>query len=183
MSKTIDINVKHVTRIEGHGNIVVKATDGTIEKIEWQVPEAPRFFEAMMRGLSWQEIQTVVSRVCGICSISHSLAAIKGVEAAMGIQVSEQTDKLRLLTHYSEYMQSHVLHIGYLVAPDLLGAKSVVPLVETHFDVVKTVIKLHRLANNWSDLMAGRTTHPVTLKPGGFSKLPTARELQELRKP
>ncbi|HEX3031825.1 MAG TPA: Ni/Fe hydrogenase subunit alpha [Bacillota bacterium] len=181
MSKKIDINVKHVTRIEGHGNIVVKASDGTIEKVEWQVPEAPRFFEAMMRGLSWQDIQTVVSRVCGICSISHSLAAVKGIEAAMGLEVSEQTEKLRLLTHYSEYLQSHVLHIGYLVAPDLLGAKSVVPLVETHFDVVKTVIKLHRIANNWSDLMVGRTTHPVTIKPGGFSKLPTATELKELR--
>ncbi len=181
MSRNIDINVKHVTRIEGHGSIVVKAQDGTIRQVEWQVPEAPRFFEAMMRGLSWQDIQAVVSRVCGICSISHSLAAIKGIESAMDIQVSGQTEKLRLLAHFSEYLQSHVLHVGYLVAPDLLGAKSVVPLVETHFDVVKTVIKLHRLANNWSDLLAGRTTHPVTFKPGGFSKLPAESELRELR--
>lgn len=179
MSK--EININHVTRIEGHGNIVVNTRDGIIEKVEWQVPEAPRLFEALVRGRSWQDVQTVVSRICGICSISHSLACMKGIEAAMGIEVSEQTQELRLLVHYSEQLQSHVLHIGYLVAPDLLGAKSVVPLVESHFEVVKLVIKLHRMANNWSELLAGRITHPVTFKPGGFSKLPAVSELKELR--
>ena len=65
-SRVIDINVKHVTRVEGHGNIVVRAIDGKIEKSEWQIPEAPRFFEAMVRGRSYEDIQTVVSRICGI---------------------------------------------------------------------------------------------------------------------
>ncbi len=181
MSKKINIEARHITRVEGHGTIIVKAEDGILQQVEWQVPEAPRFFEAMLRGRSWQDVQSLVSRVCGICSISHSLAAIKGIEAAMNIQVSEQTRKFRLLAHYSEYLQSHILHIGYLVAPDLLGAKSVVPLVETHFDVVKTVIKLHRIANAWSDLLAGRTTHPITFKPGGFSKFPSEAELKELK--
>lgn len=181
MSRKIDINVKHVTRIEGHGNIVVKTNDGAIEKVEWQVPEAPRFIEAMVRGVSWQDIQTVVSRICGICSISHSLTAIKAIEDAMDIKVSGQTEKLRILAHYSEFMQSHILHIGYLAAPDLLGAKSVVPLAETHFDVVKKVIGLHRLANKWSELLAGRTTHPIAFKPGGFSILPSEQDLLELK--
>jgi len=179
---TVDIDVHHVTRVEGHGNIRVRAADGTVEEVQWQVPEAPRFFEAMVRGRSWEDIQTIVSRICGICSISHSLAAVKAIDAALGLTVSEQTEKLRLLTHYSEQLQSHVLHVGYLVAPDLLGVKSVVPLVATHPDVVKTIIRAHRAANEWSDLLAGRTTHPITLKPGGFSKLPTEAELKALKK-
>lgn len=179
MNKRIDIH--HITRVEGHGNIVVDAKNGKVVDVEWQVPEAPRFFESMLRGRSWQDVQTIVSRVCGICSISHSLTALKGIEAAMGIEVSSQTKKIRLLTHYSELLQSHVLHIGYLVAPDLLGVKSVIPLVDTHLDTVKTVIKLHRIANQWSELLAGRTTHPVTLQPGGFSKLPSSSDLQQLR--
>ncbi|MHB1629694.1 MAG: Ni/Fe hydrogenase subunit alpha [Bacilli bacterium] len=179
MNKKVDVH--HVTRVEGHGNIVVNVQSGVIEQVEWQVPEAPRFFEAMVRGRSWEDLQTIVSRICGICSISHSLACIKGIESAMGIPVSDQTDKLRLLAHYSEQVQSHVLHVGYLVAPDMLGAKSVVPLVQTHFDVVKTVIQLHRMANGWSDLLAGRTTHPITFKPGGFSKIPGETELRALR--
>ena len=69
MSKKIDINVHHITRVEGHGNIVLRTSDGTIEKLEWQVPEAPRFFEAMVRGRMYDEVQPIVSRICGICSV------------------------------------------------------------------------------------------------------------------
>lgn len=181
VSKSVNIHVHHVTRVEGHGNIVVNAKQGKIEKIEWQVPEAPRFFEAMVRGHSYQDIQTIVSRICGICSITHSLASTKAVEKALGIEVSEQADKMRILMHYSEQMQSHILHIGYLAVPDFFGVKSVVPLVGTAPDAVKTVIKLHRLANEWSDLIAGRTTHPVTLIPGGMTKFPSESQLRDLQ--
>jgi coenzyme F420-reducing hydrogenase alpha subunit len=181
MGNKVNINVHHVTRVEGHGNIVVNATDGKVEQIEWQVPEAPRFFEAMVRGRSYQDIQTIVSRICGICSITHSLASTKAVENAMGFEVSEQADMIRILMHYSEQLQSHVLHVGYLVAPDLFGMPSVVPLVAAAPDAVKTIIGLHRLANDWSDLIAGRTTHPVTLTPGGLTKIPTEKELRELQ--
>jgi coenzyme F420-reducing hydrogenase alpha subunit len=182
MANKVDISVHHVTRVEGHGNIRLRASDGTVEKVEWQVPEAPRFFEAMVRERSFEDIQTIVSRICGICSVTHSMAAIKGIEDAMGIEVSEQTDKLRILCHYGEQMESHALHVGYLVAPDLLGQKSVIPLVESHPDVVKTVIRLHRLGNTWMEIIGGRMTHPVTLKPGGFTVLPTEEKLRELKK-
>ena len=181
MSKNIDINVHHVTRIEGHGNIVVNVNDGTIEKCEWQVPEAPRFFEAMVRGRRYDDIQTIVSRICGICSISHSLVATKAVEDALGLEVSEQTDLVRHLMHYSEQLQSHVLHVGYLVAPDLFAEKSVVPLVPKATDAVLKIIKCHRVANQMSALIAGRITHPITLTPGGMTKVPTVEELKELK--
>jgi coenzyme F420-reducing hydrogenase alpha subunit len=181
MAKTMDIDVHHITRIEGHGNIVLRATDGNVVRVEWQVPEAPRFFEAMVRGRSFEDIQTIVSRICGICSITHSLASIKAIENAMGVEVSEQTDKLRILTHYSEQLQSHSLHVGYLVSPDLVGKQSVVGMLGEYTDAVKTVIKIHRMANGWSDLLAGRTTHPVTFKPGGFTALPTETELRDLK--
>ena len=182
MSKgTVHINVHHVTRVEGHGNIVLNANNGKIEKLEWQVPEAPRFFEAMVRGRSYEDIQTIVSRICGICSITHSLASTKAVENAIGVKVSEQADKVRILMHYSEQLQSHILHVGYLAAPDFFGVPSVVPLVGMAPDAVKTIIGLHRLANEWSDLLAGRTTHPVTLKPGGLTKFPTEKELRALQ--
>jgi len=181
MSKTLDINVHHITRVEGHGNIRVKATDGTIEKVEWQVPEAPRFFEAMVRGRKWEDIQTITSRICGICSFAHSLACIKAIEDAMGIEISEQTDKLRVLALYGEFIESHFLHVGYLVAPDLLGVKSVVPLVATHLEVVKTIVRLHKLGNVMMEILGGRRTHPVSLVPGGFAKLPTEKDLRDLK--
>ena len=180
MSKNLNINVKHMTRVEGHGNIVVKATDGTIEKVQWQVPEAPRFFEAMVRGRRYEDIQIIVSRICGICSISHSLVATKAIEDALGIEISEQTRIIRELLHYSEQMQSHILHVGYLAAPDFFGVDSVVPLVGIAKDAVLTIVKAHRIANSWSELLGGRITHPVTIKPGGFTKIPTEAECKGL---
>jgi coenzyme F420-reducing hydrogenase alpha subunit len=181
MTKDININGHHLTRVEGHGNIVVNIKDGTIEKCQWQVPEAPRFFEAMVRGRRYDDIQTIVSRICGICSISHSLVATKAVENALGLEVSEQTSDLRHLMHHSEQLQSHTLHVGYLVAPDLFGAKSVVPLMSTAPDAVKKIIKVHRVANQFSALLAGRITHPVTLTPGGMTRIPSEEELKGLK--
>ena len=181
MPETLSVNVRHITRVEGHGNILLNVKNGTIEKIEWQVPEAPRFFEAMVRGRSWQDIQTIVSRICGICSVTHSLAALKAIEAAMNIPVSRQTVLLRELILYMEHIESHVLHVGYLVAPDLLGEKSVLPLASSHPSLVKTIIALHRLGNEGMELLGGRATHPVTLKPGGFSSFPPEKELQALQ--
>ncbi|NLK42148.1 MAG: Ni/Fe hydrogenase subunit alpha, partial [Planctomycetes bacterium] len=182
MSKNIHINVHHVTRIEGHANIVVNITDGKIETCQWQVPEAPRFFEAMVRGRRYDDIQTIVSRICGICSISHSLVATRAVEDALKLEVSEQTDLVRHLLHYSEQLQSHVLHVGYLVAPDLFGEKSVVPLIPKATEAVKTIIKAHRVANQMSALLGGRITHPVTLTPGGMTRVPSEEELRALKK-
>jgi len=181
MSKDININVHHLTRVEGHGNIVVNIKNGTIEKCEWQVPEAPRFFEAMVRGRRYDDIQTIVSRICGICSISHSLVATKAVEAAQGLKVSEQDDLVRHLLHYSEQLQSHVLHVGYLVAPDLFGEKSVVPLVAKATEAVLKIVKCHRVANQMSALLGGRITHQVTLTPGGMTRVPTEEELRNLK--
>jgi len=182
MPSALDIHVHHLTRVEGHGNIVVRASDGRVEKAEWQVPEAPRFFEAMVRGRSFEDIQTIVSRICGICSCSHSLASTRAVESALGVSVSEQTEKLRLLLLYGEQIESHVLHVGYLVAPDLLGQKSVVPLARTHPELLRTVIRLHRLGNEMMELIGGRMTHPVSLRPGGFGRVPTEAQLGELKR-
>jgi sulfhydrogenase subunit alpha len=184
MSKNnnIHIDVEHVTRIEGHGNIVVNIDAGKIEKVQWQVPEAPRFFEAMVVGREYEDIATITSRICGICSIGHTFASLKATEAAMGIEISETTRVLRELLLHGETLQSHILHVCYLVVPDLLKVGSVFPLIETHKDVVLLVTKLHRLANEMCDVIGGRTTHPIRARIGHFSKLPEKKELAELKK-
>ncbi len=181
MSKEINLNIKHVTRVEGHGNIILNAKKGLIEKIEWQVPEAPRFFEAMVRGKPYNMLCHITSRICGICSIGHTLASLKATEAAMGVEISDQTAQLRRLAIHAENLQSHILHVGYLVAPDLLGVGSVFPLIKSHPDVVKKIVGLHRVANEMSDLICGRTVHPITLEVGGFSQVPTKKQLEKLK--
>jgi coenzyme F420-reducing hydrogenase alpha subunit len=181
MLHDVNINVHHLTRVEGHGNIRVNVTDGTIEQCEWQVPEAPRFFEAMVRGRHYSEVARITSRICGICSVGHTLASVKATEAALGIEVTEQTRKLRSLLKHAENFDSHVLHVYVLVAPDLLGAPSAFALVPTHGEVVARALRLKRLAHEWGSAIGGRTTHPTTVIPGGFAKLPTVKELEALR--
>ena len=182
MSKDFSLHVEHVTRVEGHGNIQVNVKNGEIEKVEWRVVEAPRFFEAMLRGQNYNELRPITSRICGICSIGHSLASLKATEDALGVHITEQTAILRRLAINGENMQSHILHIGYLAAPDLFGVGSVFPLIGTkHTDVVLTIVKLHRLANEMSDLICGRTIHPIRLVVGGFSMVPTEKQLLHLR--
>jgi len=179
--RNFDVEVHHVTRVEGHGNIYVNVRNGTIEKCEWAISEAPRFFEAMVVGRQWSELHHITSRICGICSIGHTLASLKATEAAMDVTISEQDLKLRKIALHAENMQSHLLHLGFLVLPDLLGVGSVIPLASSNPKEVKTVLRLHRLANEMSDLLCGRTTHPQRLLPGGFSKIPSMRELTALR--
>jgi coenzyme F420-reducing hydrogenase alpha subunit len=178
----INVEVNHVTRVEGHGNIYINVRKGAIEKCEWNISEAPRFFEAMVVGRQWSELHHITSRICGICSIAHTLASLRATESAMGITVSDQDIKLRKLALHAENMQSHILHLGFLVLPDLMGVGSVIPLTSSNPKEVKTVLHLHRNANEMSNLICGRTTHPQRLIPGGFSKIPSIKELMELRK-
>jgi coenzyme F420-reducing hydrogenase alpha subunit len=180
-SVDVNVNVHHLTRVEGHGNIVLDVKKGEIEKCVWEVVEAPRFFEAMVRGRKWDEMQTITSRICGICSISHSLVSLKATEAAFGITPSEQTVLLRRLLDHGENLQSHILHACYLVLPDLMGVGSVFPLIDTHTDAVLTVARVHRLANELCDLVGGRTTHPVSVAVNGFTSLPDPKGLEKFR--
>ena len=87
----INIDIQHLTRVEGHGNIVLNAKDGKIKKVQWQVSEAPRMFESFVRGRPFMELSHITSRICGICSIGHSLASLKATESALSIDISEQT--------------------------------------------------------------------------------------------
>ncbi|TFH22365.1 Ni/Fe hydrogenase subunit alpha, partial [Candidatus Bathyarchaeota archaeon] len=137
---------------------------------------------AMLLGRHWNELHHITSRICGICSIGHTLASLKATEAAMGIQISEQDLKLRKLAMHAENLQSHILHLGFLVLPDLMGVGSVIPLASTNLAEVKIVLQLHRTANEMSKLLCGRTTHPQRLIPGGFSKIPSIKELTAIQK-
>ncbi|MDI7274641.1 MAG: Ni/Fe hydrogenase subunit alpha [Anaerolineae bacterium] len=178
---SFDVDVHYVTRVEGHGNLRARVRDGRLEECKWEIPEAPRFFEAMIRGRPYYDAPPLTSRICGICSIGHTLASIQGIENAIGFVPGEQTLLLRTLLKHGETVQSHILHAYYLVAPDLVGAPSVVPLATSHREVVLRAVRLHRLANEWCDLIGGRTTHPNRAVVGGWTKLPSADDLRTLR--
>ena len=176
------VRVHYLTRVEGHGNIVVDVeADGRVSTCRWEVPEAPRFFEAMLVGRDYKDVHHIVSRICGICAIGHQLASLQATEDALNINVSEQTHLLRRLALHGENLQSHLLHIAYLVLPDLMGVDSILPLAATHRDAVLKFIAARRVSNEFSRLICGRTTHPQRMTPGGFTMFPTTEELVSLR--
>ncbi|MBN1376387.1 MAG: Ni/Fe hydrogenase subunit alpha [Dehalococcoidia bacterium] len=180
---TADVNftVHHLTRVEGHGNIVVNARDGRIEEVKWEVVESPRFFESMLRGLSYSDVNFVAPRICGICAVAHATASIEAVENAFGIELTEQASLVRELLLDAETVTSHVLHFYFLVAPDFFGASSVIPLASTHTDVVLRALRMKKIANDWADILCGRKTHPISMVAGGFVKWPEIEQLRRLK--
>ncbi|MBA4378160.1 MAG: Ni/Fe hydrogenase subunit alpha [Gemmatimonas sp.] len=181
MGTNLDIKVHHLTRVEGHGDIVVNMRDGVLEKARLEIVEAPRYFEAMLKGRNFHEAAIITSRICGICSLGHQMTSFKATEQALGLEVSEQTVQLRKLLVHGATLQSNVLHALFLAAPDFLKVGSVFPLVGTHPEVVKAALRMKRLANDLGEVISGRAVHPISCVPGGFTQLPTAKSLAVLR--
>lgn len=181
MKLTCNITVNHLTRVEGHGNIRIRIKYGRVEEAGWDVVETPRFFEAMLVGKAWENAPYICGRICGICSIGHTLASIRAVENAFGIVPNRQTGALRLLLKHMETLQSHLLHLYFLVAPDFLGLGSVLPLIESHPEVVQRATRLKLLANDACDLIGGRRLHPTRTVVGGFTMLPEKSQLAGLK--
>jgi coenzyme F420-reducing hydrogenase alpha subunit len=179
--KTVEVKVDYVSRVEGHGNIVVVADGDEVKEVRFEVTEAPRFFEGMLRGRPYEQAALITSRICGICSNGHVLAAITAMEAALGVTPTDQTMLLRRLLLHGETIQSHVLHSYFLVAPDFFGLGSVVPLVETHPDVVRRALRMKKLGNDICDVVGGRAVHQIAAVVGGFTHLPSRDQLLALR--
>lgn len=180
-SKTFNIDVHHVTRVEGHGRIRVNVRDNVVEDVKLCITEANRFFENFVKGMRPEDIPWIIGRICGICCVGHQLAATKAVEDAMGIRPSAQTILLRKLLTESQFLQSHVLHVYFLAVPDFVGVPSVLPLVKTHPDVVLRALRLKKLANDYTAVMGGRVLHPMANTLKGFRKLPSKKAMEEIR--
>ncbi len=181
MKSTRTIDIHHITRVEGHGNIKIKIRDGNLEEARWEIVETPRFFEAMLVGKSWENAPWISGRICGICSIGHTLASIRAVENAFAFIPTEQTNKLRLLLKHMETLQSHMLHLYFLAAPDFLNTGSVFPLIGSHPDVVQRAARMKQVANDVCDCIGGRRMHPTRTVVGGFTMLPDKKDLIQFR--
>jgi coenzyme F420-reducing hydrogenase alpha subunit len=159
---------------------VIDVKDGKLENCPLDIVESPRFFEGMLRGRSIFEAQHITSRICGICACGHTLASIQAAEDALGITPTEQTIKLRRLLLHLEILDSHILHIYLLVAPDLFGVKSFVPLISSNEDVVRRALRMKKTCNDLCDILVGRHVHPISAIVGGFTKLPRPKDLDEM---
>lgn len=180
VEEPVQIEVEHLARVEGHGNIRIGIKNGELTECAWEVVETPRYFEVMLRGLSVEMAPLLASRICGICSISHALVSARAAERALGIEVPRIAHMVRLLAKHAETLQSHTLHLFFLVAPDLLDVGSVIPVLGTHPEIIAMATQLKGYANRASDLLAGRTSHPMVIQVGGLTQVPRKRQLATL---
>ena len=181
MCSQVNVKVRHLTRIEGHGDLLVRVKDGRLEEARWDVVETPRFFEVMFKGKDFRSVPLLAARICGICSISHCLTALGATENAFRLAIPKTATKVRLLGKHGETLQSHLLHLFFLAMPDFLGLPSALPLLETRPETIRIAVRLKGLANRLCNAAAGRTTHPVSLRVGGVTVMPRSDELLNLR--
>ncbi|MGC8831877.1 MAG: Ni/Fe hydrogenase subunit alpha [Thermoproteota archaeon] len=172
----------YISRVEGEGSLEVKISDDKVVDAKLEIFEAPRFFEAFLKGRKALELPELTSRICGICPIAHVITAAKAVENALEISLDERTIALRKALALSGIMQSHALHVYFLAAPDFLGYPSAIAASKDLMDVVRRGFRLKRIANMVSEYIGGRAVHPVTLTVGGFSRPPPVERLDEVVK-
>jgi sulfhydrogenase subunit alpha len=176
------ITVEHLARVEGHGGITVELDDEAIAGVRFDVFEGIRLIEGLIGGRSWQDVSQIVSRICAICSVAHSLTSIRATEKAFGVRPTRQTELLRDLLWRGESIESHALHLFLLAAPDYLGYPSAPAMAQEHPEAVAVGLRLKRLGNLIMEVVGGRPIHPVNAIPGGFGSVPTEARLVELRR-
>ena len=174
------IKVDYLARVEGEGRFKVVVRDGKVASADLSIFEPPRFFEALLRGRDFSEAPDITSRICGICPVAYQMSAVHAMEAALGIEVTGPLRDLRRLLYCGEWIESHVLHIYMLHAPDFLGYAGAIEMARDHGDAVRRGLALKKIGNEILALLGGREIHPINVRVGGFYRVPTKRELQPL---
>jgi len=177
---THTINLNHITKIEGHAKLYVEIKDNKIKKCELASVEGSRYFEGILKGKQWYEAHEITSRICGICSCGHNVAAIMAMEDALGIKTSNQTKVLKKLLTFGERIRSHAAHLYFLALPDYLGYESALAMTSKYKTEIKRALKLMKIGNDIVRTIGGRDMHQVTATYGGFLKLPTKDQLLAL---
>ncbi|RLF66291.1 MAG: Ni/Fe hydrogenase subunit alpha [Thermoplasmata archaeon] len=175
------VEIEPVARVEGHGEIFLEFDGDNLKNVNFSITEGPRFFEVLVRGKYFRHVPSIVTRICAICTVSHKLASIKAIESALKVEVSEQTELFRELIHLGSILESHYLHTYFLALPDFLGMPNAIALYKDHPEEVNRALKLKSLGNDIQELIGGRPIHPEKPVIGGFTQLPSRRQLVELR--
>lgn len=179
-SKTHTIKVDYLARVEGEGALYLKIKENEVTDVKFKIFEPPRFFEAFLRGREYSEAPDITARICGICPVAYQMSSCHAMEWAFGAKVDGQLRALRRLIYCGEWIESHVLHVYMLHAPDFLGYHDALQMAKDHPDVVKQGLELKKIGNEIVTLLGGREIHPINVKVGGFYKLPSKEALDKL---
>src|SRR6478609_2583461 len=169
-----------LTRVEGEGALHVTYNGGAGERVELNIYEPPRFFEAFLRGRAHTEPPDITARICGICPVAYQISACNAIEDACGVTIDPALRELRRLLYCGEWIHSHALHIYLLHAPDFLGHPDIVSLAREHRAAVERGLALKKAGNRLMEQLGGRAIHPVNVRLGGFYAVPDRADLRPL---
>ena len=174
------ITVDALARVEGEGALTIRIGPGGVEDVALRIFEAPRYFEALLRGRAATEAPEITARICGICPVAYIMSASQAVESAWGVTVTPGIAALRRLIYCGEWIQSHVLHAALLHAPDFLGLPDAVHIARDRPELVRDALRLKKLGNTIMEIVGGRAVHPVNTRIGGFFRAPEADRVRAL---
>jgi NAD-reducing hydrogenase large subunit len=184
------VAIDPLSRVEGHGKVTILLdAEDRVHQVRLHIVEF-RGFEKFIQGRPYWEVPVMVQRLCGICPVSHHIAASKAMDRIIGARVLTPTaEKLRRLMHYGQILQSHALHFFLLASPDLLFGfdaepqrRNVVALAATHPDIARQGILLRKYGQEVIRITAGKRVHGTGSVPGGVNKSLTAAEREELQR-
>lgn len=183
--------IEPVSRVEGHGKVTLKVDDaGKVQEARLHIVEF-RGFERFIEGRPYWELPLVVQRLCGICPVSHHLAAGKAIDQIAGVkQLSPTAEKLRRLLHWGQTLQSHALHFFHLASPDLLfgftsdvARRNIVAVIEAYPGLALQGVKLRKYGQDVIKAISGKKIHGIAAIPGGMNRSLTADEIKQLKQP
>lgn len=181
------ITIEPVSRIEGHAKITIQLDDaGKVAGTEFHVTQV-RGFERFTEGRPFYEMPGITSRICGICPISHQLAASKACDGILAVRVPQAGRKLREVLHCGQFVQSHALSFFYLSAPDFLlgmesdpAARNVLGIIARHPELARDGIELRKFGLMVIESLAQERVHPSWVVPGGVASPMTAQTRDKL---
>ena len=182
--------IEPVTRVEGHGKVTVLLTqDNKVEQVRLHVVEF-RGFERFIQGRPFWEVPVLVQRLCGICPVSHHLAAAKAMDVIVGAdKLTPTAEKVRRLMHYGQMFQSHALHFFHLASPDLLfgfdadpAIRNVIGVIAKYPELATQAVLMRKYGQEIIKITAGKKIHGTGAIPGGVNKNVTVQERDFLLK-
>ncbi len=182
------IVIQPVTRIEGHAKITIQLDDGGNVQDTWVNVIELRGFEKFCIGKPVEELPRIVTSICGVCPWSHHLASAKACDAVFGVEIPPAAKKIRELCNSIAYTEEHILHFYFLAGADFVmgpdadySVRNVIGIAGKLPEVARTVVRCRSLGAKMLDIVSGKSIHPVTAVPGGFSKPLTAAERDQIR--
>ncbi len=175
MSKTILIDP--VTRIEGHAKITIELDEhGEVSDAHFHVTQV-RGFEKLCEGRPFEEMPSLMARICGICPVSHLLASATACDALMAVKIPDTAANLRRVMNLAQIVQSHALSFFYLSSPDLLlgmdadpARRNLVGVLQDNPELARDGIRLRQFGQNIIESLGGKRIHPGWIVPGGVSE-------------